>query len=109
MDASTRAMHMAEDNAERIRITESSLRRYVNGRTSARVALGTAGGGKTAFGTVAGGAVAVAFYGEACALLLNGSPVASGASPIFAAFESGGGELALDGERQNARALILGG
>lgn len=108
MDASIRAMHMAEDNAERIRITESSLRRYVNTRTAARVALGTAGGGKTTFGTVAGGAAAVAFDGGACALLLDGCSVASGGSPIFAVFEVGG-ELALDGERPNARALILGG
>ena len=52
MDASTRAMHMAEDNAERIRITESALRRYVNKRTAARVAQGAATDGKTVFGAV---------------------------------------------------------
>ncbi|MCI9403862.1 MAG: hypothetical protein HFJ22_00250 [Clostridia bacterium] len=108
MDASTRALHMAEDNAERIRIMESALRRYVNNRTAARVAQGTAADGKTVFGAVAGGAAVVTFDGGACTLILDGAPVAFGTSPISAAFDTGG-ELALDGERQNARALVIGG
>lgn len=108
MDASTRALHMAEDNAERIRMTERALNRRITDRTSARVMLGTPSGGKTQFGAVSGGAAIAAFDGGACSMLLDGKPVASGASPIFAALPSGG-ELALDDERQNARALVLGG
>ncbi len=64
------------------------------------------GGNRT--GKTECGAAVVTFDGGACTLILDGAPVAFGTSPISAAFDTGG-ELALDGERQNARALVIGG
>ncbi len=104
MDKTVAALCMAENNAAEI----AALRARVNARTY--VVAGNTENGVTSFGTVSVkhvGAALIAFDGEPCGLYFRGDKIADGASPIIAVLPVGDGELALDGTRAAAKALLL--
>lgn len=106
MDKATRALMLAEDRGEEIKL----LRADIDIKTRVRVLRGAPAGGRTSFGAVSssGGGVIVAFAGGDASLAFCGNVIASGGSPLIAELPVGNGELSLDAA-VTATAMIIGG